>query len=927
MSCEKLTIEEICEQLKIICPWVQNLRCIETIDTWDLYIELSNGAVATTPFCRIPRALSEEEVCELIKDKLPTVVGECVTYDAATNTYTVNVEPCLPVLEYCPDTHTLKHRGDVLQLNCSRLDFDPATCTISHTDEKGGVQAYILPQDQFFYDTSGCSLTILPAKGGTPVTIPVGVPSSDVNLEMTASKELRLTYKDKVIGVQMPDSYVGCAYDRATNTLRMITCTGAENSHSLATARLDCQTLPDGTQVLTFTNEIDQPKVFNIPAVVLDTDDLTVAGSVLTFNYGGDGNQNTVIVDICQIVADNCNATITQQYDDGGFDFIDNKGQTFQVRPVNCCTFFREDSNPVVDGTAPNAPTVTISTKADRDTLILCHPNGLSFWHCDNGSWVYDYHKTFVDRHNYNVDAAAAIDPANPPTQPPANARYANKIDGDTTIVCYTNGWAAWTCVNGTWVRDWYKLDVDVKNYNVNDATILSSGALPTAPPADARLNNKTEQDTVTVAHPNGWAAWTCVGGTWVRDWVKIEVDCCHYHLVSASDIDPANPPATPPASPSTVNKNDGDTATVCYNNGWAGFTCINGAWVRDHLKVDPPDVRSYNVQGNGSIDPANPPASPPGDPRIANKIDDDTVNVCYDNGWATYTCVNGAWVLDWFKIDTAATVPILCVTYTIGTNAPVKLVPDASGTINVPIPANDDYCVRIGASGQLILSTAHPTFANKRVIELPEYPAECCTYNLESTDNIVIGTPTTVTNPPTEKKEKDTVIQLHPNGLSAFTCRNGAWALDWVYIFSDCCHYHTQSTDEIDPDSPPSDPATVPAGTFAARDTLHVCHSNGSCYYTHNGTAWVLDFCKTAPEEHTHESSDGSVLIEFDPDTKVYDHRVKCCVPQKLCNDAGDIIWSVWERVTNEERYFMPNGRPYTGSTAGYDACVCEDK
>lgn len=375
------------------------------------------------------------------------------------------VEALLPdyQLEYlCPE-HALKFGGSCHFLKVGKLDFNPLDCGLSYTNERGELVTYFIPQDQFVYDSTTCTLTILPAKGQPGMVIPTGVPQSEVALSLTPGCNgcsLRFQYKDKICDVALPNMIVGCSYNLATNTLTMLHCDGTDKPIQLPKASLDCITLDDGTQVLSFSNGCPGgDKMFNIPGITLDTDSLTVVGSQLTFTYGGDGNPGTVQLDICDIVATHCNATITAQYPGGGFDFIDNAGNTFEVRPINCCTFLGNNPAVLDAGSPPAGPAGVWPNKADRDTAIECHPNGLSFWNCINGAWSLGFTKIFTDCCAYQVVDNTPIDPVNPPVAPPNDPQLANKADRDTVIVCHPNGWCAYTCVLGVWSRDWCKVD------------------------------------------------------------------------------------------------------------------------------------------------------------------------------------------------------------------------------------------------------------------------------------------------------------------------------------------------------------------------------------------------------------------------------------------------------------------------------------
>jgi len=276
---------------------------------------------------------------------------------------------------------------------------------------------------------------------------------------VNGGKTLRLSYKDKTCDVQMPNSIIGCNYSVATNELRFIYCDGTEEAKALPKASLKCITLADGTQVLAFSNGCPGgDKMFNIPSVKIDTDNLTVVGSVLQFTYGGDGNPSAVNVDICQIIATHCNATITSQ-SATGFTFIDNAGNTFELEFANCCTYHSVTPNLLNPAAPPGAPSTPPASKNVGDTLVECSPNGLAFYTCDAAGWSLDYIKVFTDTIHSYINSTTVIDPAAPPAAPPGNPP---KGEGFTAGVCYENGWCAFTCQGNTWVRNFCKVDPEI---------------------------------------------------------------------------------------------------------------------------------------------------------------------------------------------------------------------------------------------------------------------------------------------------------------------------------------------------------------------------------------------------------------------------------------------------------------------------------
>lgn len=657
---------------------------------------------------------------ELI-DKIVHPESTCdANFDLATCTHTitvdgnecpVNLAPLLTQLEidYNPATHSLVRRvkgniQDIQPINCSQLGFDLATCELWHINEKGNRVSWFIPRDRFIYNADACQMTIIPAKpGDTPVTFPVGVTEDQVSFGMVG-KNLEFVYKDKKCTVPLPNSIIGCEHNLATNTLTFIHCDGTEDVKNLPKASLTCSTLDDGTRVFVFDNGCPGgQKVWNVDPMVMDIDNLTVVDSLLTFTFGGDGNDGVVTLDICDIVATHCNATITAQNPDGSWSFVDNAGNPFNFpAPANCCTYF--GNNPTVLGGAnPPSPAGAWPTKTNGDTAVECHPNGLSFWTCVAGAWVLNYTKIFADCCHYQVNSTTVIDPAAPPATPPA---ISGKADRDTAHVCHPNGSCYYSCVNGAWVLDFCKID-------------------PEAP-----------------------------------------ADCCHYHAQAPGVLNPASPPTAPNVpDPTGGNKSNGDTLHVCHPNGSCYYTCVNGAWVFDYCKID-----ALHDSPDGSVD-------------------------------ISYNATTNTWE---YSVEH----------------------PDFPDIPNVPVFKDKD-------GGDI---------TNGDVL-------------LQPSDFAFAGTP-----PPANAK------------LLAFGPNDECVAYE---VPGDCCHYHAITTTPFDPENPPATPGSVPAGVVkAVGNTMMVCHPNGFCAYTCAAGGWQLDWCK-------------SLAPDVPPEVHIGDDQ-----PDKTANGGNIKVW-----------------------------------
>jgi hypothetical protein len=116
---------------------------------------------------------------------------------------------------------------------------------------------------------------------------------------------------------------------------------------------------PDNPNEFIFNNQFGQTTVITVPSVALDMDGATLNGSVLQLTFGGDGNPGSLNVDICAVVANNCNATLTVN-DDGSLTHVSNAGVITNVpAPVNITksgtaiglnnAIVDEASNPIMD--------------------------------------------------------------------------------------------------------------------------------------------------------------------------------------------------------------------------------------------------------------------------------------------------------------------------------------------------------------------------------------------------------------------------------------------------------------------------------------------------------------------------------------------------------------------------------------------------
>lgn len=567
---------------------------------------------------------------------------------------------------YDTNTHVVTHNGVPWQLNCGAFNFDPAECVLSYTNEKGSVVNFPIPQDRFIYNEQACTLQILSAKGES-IFMQLGAAITDVGLSLSG-KTLSFKYKDLVIPVELPNSVVGCSYDNGTNTLRLIYCDGTFDEKTLAKASLACTTLPDGSTVVNFADGCGGNKAFTIPVVNLDVDNLTVMGSTLTFTYGGDGNDNIVVVDICDIVAANCNSFFTAINPDGSWTYIDNAGntQTYPA-PPNCCTYHTQGAGLLDETAPPGQPANPPAAKDQGDTLVEHYQNGIAWFTCIGGAWVYNFMHTHEDP--CCTTLAVASTPINP-TQPPSN---------------------------------------------------------PENPPV-----SKANRDTHIECHPNGICAFTCVAGNWLRNW------CCVW--------------------PQTVVTSVDGTVTITPTTDSNGVTTYDLSVVHPTFPEIPeiPSFCCINPDGSESpilIDAENKVAIPFKDIPVVGSGD---VSVNFD----------GTRYVVSYDAPPGQTIPIY-----LGkdgnplVSGDVLLQPEDFANSGVQPPANA-LLLGFGPDGQCV------AYLPPQPTEPPEIPDPCCHYYGSSP--APLGGPPV--NPPQVKNDGDTYTQCHPDGISGWTCINGAW-------------------------------------------------------------------------------------------------------------------------------------------------------
>ena len=500
--------------------------------------------------------------------------------DEEGKTVTHDLSECFPAstFSYDPATHTVTHNGKTHLLKKGSLVVSPDRCSIIYTNECGEQTEYLPPTERLLYSADGCSATFLPIKGDA-ITFPTGVPATQVGLSLV-DKSLVLTYKDKKCCVPMPNSIIGCAFDAGANRLRFMYCDGTSESKDLPKATLQKVVLDDGTQVMTFNDGCGNVETFNVPQIVInmDEDGLTVADSVLTFTFGGDGNDAVVNVDICKIVATNCNATITAQRPDGGFDFRDNAGQVFSVPGHVAPEVVQAPGSDVsvlptvgpagqiiytISYTAPPLPaveaagdnvTVTPSTNADGATVYTVQVDAP-----DIPPPCCTYPTASVV--TLTEDKVPAVTGA--PT---------TKALGDTVLQKHPNGFSVFLCDAQGWKYQWQCITPDVPEFPATQlcCTYLSQSLAPLVdgvrPAAVDPVTEKNPGDTLIQKHPNGFTTFVCSASEWRFQWQCITPE-------------EAQPPAGEVFGPGDILPADADEVMVCVEvDGDRSLVTVGGA-------------------------------------------------------------------------------------------------------------------------------------------------------------------------------------------------------------------------------------------------------------------------------------------------------------------------------------------------------------
>lgn len=179
-----------------------------------------------------------------------------------------------------------------------------------------------------------------------------------------------------------------------------------------------------GTNTYIFDDGFGNTSVINVNEVDMDINSVTLAGSVVTFISE---DSTTTTLDICAIVAANCNSTLTVNTD-GSLVYVDNAGNTVNVPapPVSTLTVNPDGSVTHVAGGVttiippPTGNTSSITSITDPDgAIIYTHDDGEgNTVDICVGAKIQDHEGTIVNLNCtptlFNEDIVFAPDETNP---------------------------------------------------------------------------------------------------------------------------------------------------------------------------------------------------------------------------------------------------------------------------------------------------------------------------------------------------------------------------------------------------------------------------------------------------------------------------------------------------------------------------------
>ena len=268
-------------------------------------------------------------------------------------------EPSQYTLKYDTATHqaslcdlTTGAIVSVVQINCATISWDSATCRLTYVDEKGTTTAMQLPRSMVDarFNAATRALTFERCDGSV-VELDLGTDSFSSDIASSTITHRAVDGSQVVVDI----------------------CQLAERCKP----SLSSTTQATGVQTVIFNDGYGGISTFDIPAVVVDMDTLEVNGTTVTFT----GDNGTVIFDVCNLVANNCNARFTSINSDGTWSFVDNAGNNYDYTPPVENVTVLVDNGDTFSYTNENGAVVTVdkcctNVTEDADNYYITDHDG-----------------------------------------------------------------------------------------------------------------------------------------------------------------------------------------------------------------------------------------------------------------------------------------------------------------------------------------------------------------------------------------------------------------------------------------------------------------------------------------------------------------------------------------------------------------------
>jgi len=362
----------VCESIATYC---QHIKTIEKVEPATLVATDSCGEIVFT--CDLTALIpSITGDCVDLSDPLniiinaPKVEGDFVSYDEQSKTYTVGSLSAAMLCEMleaeCPHLRTVTYNNNgelvftntagvvtTIPLSSTVVDNQDGTFTFTQTD---GSMARVLGQETI------TSLTVNPDGSAT--------------------------YINEAGALSTIPAPTFSRMQRLGQFLTHTAGDGIETVFDICDMVRNCApTLTPGplTNQYTFDDGFGNQTVIDVNELDMDVNGISVGGSIINFTTE---NGTTGQIDICAIVAANCNATMTGNAD-GSINFNDNAGNDFTipaqtpetvttlvVNPDGSLTYVNEQ------GTTTNVPAQAPETL----TTMVANPDGSYTYTSENGS-------------------------------------------------------------------------------------------------------------------------------------------------------------------------------------------------------------------------------------------------------------------------------------------------------------------------------------------------------------------------------------------------------------------------------------------------------------------------------------------------------------------------------------------------------------